>query len=506
MQLLSSVKQLVAKKAVQLALVTLLYYVCLVFVNANIHLLIVTSLYALAVFWLVKTWWLALWFVLLVTLPLAKGKTLVYTLIPKEDLVARNAIFDINYILSFYLSDGVLLLLYWLIVRQPIQHLKSVTQIFKPLRWLSWTFLLFLAVTIWPHRDATLLPIILLSCGQLIKTCLVFLLPTVVLSVFADRKKQFWFMTQIAFLSGVFLQTTLTLLQFFNNGPLGWYIEAILPLGKSGEPIAISTMENADILRVSGSFFDPSLLGSFMFSMMIWLWYQKPGITPLWLKWASITAANVAILLTSNRLLMVTLLVWWCYQALSFFKQNYYQKKRFLKTQFSWLLGFVVVLLILAMPYLSNRLNSLTSLFAKYGSGTYRIELARYAMRLVAEQPWGVGLNLSPYYLATQFNQEIVSFDPSPPHNIFFQLLAETGYVGVALAVWLFYLIYRPMLGSKAPQPKFLVTGAGMAGLAFVYCAQFYPVFINQIETFSWLMIFLGLYWAEKQKFIHAKK
>lgn len=488
-------------------LVTLLYYVSLVFVNANLHLLLATCLFSVLVFWIIKEWWLTIWFILLITLPLAKGRTILFTLIPKEDLVARNAIFDINYILSFYLSDVFLALLCWQIVRQPLNQLKKLTQTFNALRWLGLSFLLFLLTAIWPHRDSALLTVVLFSCAQLVKTALLFLLPITLQTIYRDRKKLFATLTEVALFIGIFFQTALSLMQTWNGGPLGWYIEAVLPLGKTGEPLAISTMENRDILRVTGSFFDPSLLGTYLFSLMIWLWYQKLKVLPNWLKWVGIFAANISILLTSNRLLMLSLVLWWSYQALIFFKQYHSrQKELFEKNRFNWLAGLGILLLISVAPYFIVRLNSLSGLFAKYGSGTYRIELARFAIRLVHEQPWGVGLNLSPYYLATQFNQETVTFDPSPPHNIIFQLLAETGYAGFALSVWIIYLIYRPTHITGQRWPKTVMSATGMAGLAFLYCAQFYPVFINQIETFSWLLLFLGFYWAEKQNYLHVKK
>lgn len=512
MKLLFSLQQFVTKKNTQLLALTLLYYVSLVVVNANLWLLVVTTLYTLGVFWLTKQWWLTFWFLLLVTLPLAKGKALVFTIIPKADLVERHAVFDLNYILSFYVADIFLLMSYWMILRQPFAKLRKIGPALQKLRWLGWSFLVFLAIAIWPHRDSNLFEIVWLSGLQLIKAVSLFLLPTLLSTQFMPQKKThsafsepFIHLTQFALLGSLFFQTVISLLQFLNGGPLGLYFEAILPLGNDGQPAAISTMENADILRTTGSFFDPSLLGTVMFSLLLWLWYQRPTIQPLWLKWLGLAAASLTIIFTSNRLLMLTLLLWWSYQAANFFRtMDLAQITNWLKKSGWWFVGLGFGLAILIAPYAWNRFTSLQSLFSQFGSGTYRIELALYSVRLAIGQPWGVGLNLSPYYLATEFNQETVSFDPAPPHNLLFQLLAETGFFGLAIAVWLIYLIYRPISQSKA-QPFIKLTGFGVAGLAFLYCAQFYPVFLNQIETFSWLMLFLGLYWVEKPQLVHDK-
>lgn len=508
MQLLSSVQQWIIQKKIQLLLVTLLYYVCLAIVNANLQLLIVTCLYGVVVFSITKQWWLTSWLVLLITLPFAKGKTFVFTLIPKEELIERNAIFDVSYILSFYLSDIALLFCYWQIIREPQAQLKKLLSSLQKLRWLGGFLLLFLGIVLIPHWSKTFLPIIGLSSLQLIKTVLLFLLPTFLLAQQHTKKAQFAVYTAIGLFSTVFFQTCLALGQFLNNGPLGWYIEAILPLGNNGQPAALSTMENQDILRVTGSFFDPSLLGTVLFSLLFYFWHQKSLEISVWLKWLIYLAITLTIILTSNRLLILSLFFWWAIQASCNIKKYYFQQKKLFTDlqRYSWLVLPFIAVGVLFVPYLTNRLSSLTSLFAKYGSGTYRLELARYAIRLVHEQPWGVGLNLSPYYLATEFNQEIVSFDPAPPHNILFQLLAETGYAGVAVVTWLIYLIYRPQQIAGKKWPQFFITGSGAAGLAFLYCAQFYPVFINQIETFSWLMLFLGLYWAEKQQQVYVKK
>jgi O-antigen ligase len=100
----------------------------------------------------------------------------------------------------------------------------------------------------------------------------------------------------------------------------------------------------------------------------------------------------------------------------------------------------------------------------------------------------GVGLNLSPYYLATSFTQNNYFFDPAHPHNIIIQLLAESGLLGTTLFIIFVYLIYRPYIfGKNKKQSEFF-----FGSLIFLICAQIYPIFINHMEIVSYLFLYLG--------------
>ena len=448
----------------------------------------------------VSTFWLGL----LATLPLAKGKTLSFEIISKADLINRNAVFDINYIFSVYLADFVLGLLIWQLVRQILTWSKPKWliwgQIFYQQRWLGLSFLGFLLVCLLPQLDSKFSTIVWLSSLQLIKLAGLFLIPSLIFTKIGVIEKATW---QIL-LGGIFFQTAWASWQFHSGGPIGKYLEAILPLGNTNEAVALGTMENPDLLRVTGTFFDPSLLATYLVTVMIWLWWERHRIQPKWLIWAGLIAGSGSLILTSNRILMIFLGFWWLWQAYHWVRTWHWQRIFDLARRRLWLILGGLALGIWLLPYILARFTTLGTAFDTYGSGTYRIQLGWYAMRLGFGQPWGVGLNLSPYYLATQFNQETVSFDPSHPHNLFLQIFAETGWLGLVLALSWLYLIYRPIqIGKKL---DWQLTSWGAGGLAFLIAAQFYPVFLSQIEVVSWLALMLGGHWAWRLNQIQHQK
>ena len=149
------------------------------------------------------------------------------------------------------------------------------------------------------------------------------------------------------------------------------------------------------------------------------------------------------------------------------------------------------------IPYIFTRLQSVSTLFTFYGSGTYRIQIAQYAMRLAEHNFFGVGLNLSPYFFATAFSSEPFIFDPSHPHNVFFQILAEMGPIGLTLFILFLWILYRPLIRKKPPRR---VVPFAAASFAFICAAQFYPIFISQPEIFSFFFLHAGLMiWSSHQ-------
>lgn len=116
-------------------------------------------------------------------------------------------------------------------------------------------------------------------------------------------------------------------------------------------------------------------------------------------------------------------------------------------------MGIIQLMLIALLKFLWSKVlmvDPANQLFSKEGSDTYRLELIRLALRLTSKVPvFGVGLNLSPYYLATSFPQENNFIDPAHPHNLLIQALTETGVVGLAIFSLCIYLIARPVILNR---------------------------------------------------------
>ena len=155
-------------------------------------------------------------------------------------------------------------------------------------------------------------------------------------------------------------------------------------------------------------------------------------------------------------------------------------------------LGVVVVCLgVLLLPYVVVRLESLSDVFARYGTATYRLEMMRYAGRLALAAPiFGVGINLSPYYLATGFAGERFVFDPTYPHNLIVQLLAETGVVGATLFILFAASVVRPFVLDWR---RGILNGFSLAAALYLISALFYPIFLNHPELSSYFFLYAGM-------------
>jgi O-antigen ligase len=153
--------------------------------------------------------------------------------------------------------------------------------------------------------------------------------------------------------------------------------------------------------------------------------------------------------------------------------------------------GFMIIIGLVLFPYLMKRVQTLTEVFGQHGSATYRLEMMSYSFRLALGRPLlGVGINLSPYYYATGFKGERFLFDPTYPHNLLFQLLAETGVVGLSLFSLFIYLIFQQFFKNlRLGKINEYTLSAGV----YLLSAMFYPIFLNHSELSSYFFLYAGL-------------
>lgn len=449
-------------------------------------LAIATALFVITLTFLRQSLSQALWLAFVATAILTKGKTYEITLIPKD--MVPNAVFDVNVILPFYIADAILIGL--------------IIQLWRIKKWQSGLtnkkliipallFVLFIANTIWLSWQHLYGEVIMLSVVQLIPLLTIIVLPSYLFYTAKDTTQakinhriSIYTATQAILGLLVFVQICWAITQYWLQGPMGVYVEGKLP----GFEYGIATFEDLGLFRATGWFVDPALLGTFLFCGLIaigqhslkkqdshysWLWVWFLGL------------CMTGILLTLNRILItcaVIYLIFWLYYA---------RKTAVIKITRSVIL-IMAILVLASIPIINARFKNLATSFKPYGSGWYRVEQALYVGRMVSLHPFGVGLGLSQLYLANSFPGEKMTIDPAHPHNIWLQLLAETGLMGALLYIVFIASIYRDWISRKAR-----LSPLGAAGLAYLYSAQFYPIFINQSELLRYCFIFFGCYLAE---------
>lgn len=460
---------------------TILYYTSLYFSINNRTLLILTLIYFLTLWRLVKHIKLALFLVFLVTLPFAKGKGFQIIILPKEQ-ITRWALFKISYFFPLYLSDFFLLLLVYSYIRDKIFRGKSTPipqKLILPL-----VFILIFAFSTLTASGGVFSNVVLLSAIQLIKLVIVFA------AVFLlGTKGSNWLLHLYSITSAsVIFQSLWVILQRLNDGPLGKDIEVFIP----GTEFGIRSSENVELFRSTGTFFEPSILGTYLLMhislLTIVLLKSKTSLKLQSIYITSIILGLIALVFTGSRALYLVILIFAI--VIGYF---YREKLMPTFTRFNMKklalpaigIGFII------LPYVLNRLSSLLSIFTQYGTATYRLQMMQYALRLAQANPlFGIGINLSPYYLATAFPQEKFVFDPTYPHNLIFQLLAETGIVGTVLFLLFLYAVFR-----NALMPKLIhINEFGIAALVFILCAQIYPIFLNHPEILSFMFLYLGMF------------
>jgi O-antigen ligase len=287
----------------------------------------------------------------------------------------------------------------------------------------------------------------------------------------------------------VIFQAIWVSLQRLRGGPLGLDLEVYLP----GQEFGVRARENIDIYRSSGTFFEPSILGTFMlmhFFFFLSLYFKNDDSTK-GLKGIivmAITASLISIVFTASRGIYFLLIALGIIFVLLTKRLRGFSLPNMMRA-IKRLLVIVAVIILVSTPFIVKRLESTGTLFSATGSATSRIQLNQYAIRLAQANPFGVGLNLSPYFFATAFPQETFTFDPSRPHNIFFQVLAETGFFGLVLFALFIYYALRSYLVSKE---KLSNLEFFMASLAFLAGAQIYPIFTNHPEILSFFFLYLG--------------
>jgi O-antigen ligase len=338
--------------------------------------------------------------------------------------------------------------------------------------------------------NASFSTIVALSIIQLALMGIVYILP-VIIGITKTTIKNL----QYVFAAFTMFESAWVVLQYISRGPLGRYLEATLALNLYG----VTTRENSFLLRLSGTFFESSILGTFMlmhifYFLELLIRRAYSNKLEIYIYVLSIFGAFVSIILTASRGIYVFLLI----AGLIFFYVH--RRELFGKILNGRSIKIIILAVICSvvpfLSYLISRFQTIIAIFAPGGSGDFRLALIQYAIRVAQVNPFGVGLNIAPYVFAVGFPGERI-FDPSQPHNMLFQILAEMGAPGLIaflLFLWAAFRNYIRFPVSRAA-PYFV------SSIIFLFAAQLYPIFISQPEILSYFFLHLGLMnWLLRKK------
>jgi len=416
-------------------------------------------------------------------LPFIKGRNLLELNLLEKTTIHGYSLFDVKYFLPFYLSDAFLLLFYQGYVSQKINGQLNKDKLSKTFKLASLCLFCLLLLVLLRSINHLFGWLTVFSSLLILKYWLIFAAP-----FFIEARKNLQVIYQIIAANSLF-QAILVLIEQAIDGNLGIFIENSL-----NSNLGTATSEATDILRANGTFDEANVAA-------IFLLMNLAIIFPLGLKKLLMGKINVyfiisflnlsAIIFTGSRSLYFITFAYLVFQAWRY-KHNFSSLARKL-----WQLRIIkllpIVFFILSGHYFLTRLESLKDTINPLGSLSYRLELNRHVW-LLGQQNWlGLGIDLTPYYLAVTFkniDSLPVIFDQAPAHNIFIQLWAETGFFGFTAFVFFVYLIYRKTLikNDNLDSLNFVV-----ASIIFFSASQFHPVFSNHSELTSFFFLFSGL-------------
>lgn len=416
----------------------------------------------------------ALFLGFLATLPFTKGKVYETILLPYDQVkTATNALFNIDFAFHFYIADVFLVVLAWILVRNKNFIKKLKTFSFEKHELLLIGFIFFSMLSGYLSQ----FPIIsILSTLQIVRLFLIMVLPKLLTK--KPKIKHIWEIIA----SIIIFQFLLILLQRMNSGTLGIYIESYL----YKEELGIRGNELSSLLRFSGTFFEPSIFGTFLLMVYAFMenFYRKAKRTEKMISKIIMIIIAFCILLTGSRGVYLIFFSYLIFQFRNILKPK--KLKKIINLSNIKHIFLILVPMTFVIPYLSVRFSDFYKLFSELGSGTYRLQMFIESYYLATRNLLGVGLNLSPYNFAIQRFSERIIFDPAHPHNIFFQILAETGFIGLLIfGLFIYYAIKET--------PNFYKNPFFFSIVYFILAAQLYPIFINQPEIISHLFLYIGL-------------
>lgn len=428
-------------------------------------------------------------------LPFVVGRNIIETILISRREMFGFSIFDVKYFFPVYLSDLFLLLIYQNYFSEKFfskrgknsNKLNKNQSIKKQIKLPLISLLIFFCLVLIRSLNHELSYLLFFGSFIILKYILIFALAT----IFNLEKKEKIFTQLLA--SNLFFQSIIIFVEQLKGGNIGRFIENSLP----GLEMGTLSAESSDLLRANGTFNEPNITAIYLLVNIVLLSniaisLKKQSQKIAYFLYIIILLAGLAIIFTGSRSLYALTLI---YLIFFFFKD----KKRLIKIiKKLWknnLLKIIAISsLIVIFPYFLSRLYTINNVFTDTGSLTYRKELNKTVLSMSYKKLLGYGIDLTPYYLAKNFktvDSLPTVFDQAPAHNIFVQILAETGIF--AFIFFIIFLYYSLKIGLEKKNNYF-----ALAALFYLLAAQFHPVFTNHYQLTGFFFLYLGLGIYEK--------
>lgn len=269
--------------------------------------------------------------------------------------------------------------------------------------------------------------------------------------------------------SVLIFHSVLGLIQFYYGRNIGSAIEAV----NLTYPYGLTAVEDVNLFRVTATTGHANLFAISIITLLpFMLAFQK-------YYYFLIGFVYLALILTFSRV------AWLIGFVLAVIQNFIYAKSRaFLKLFNRYFLIFFLLMPLILAPLLLTRLSTIPEAFSEGGSWDIRVKVWQEAFNLFVQSPViGIGPNRFQQLASEQRLTNVFAlsgFSPSTKiHNIFLELLTETGLVGFLIFAFflltlLYYLIKKRSAGQLQLDFKNILL-LSISGL--ILMSQFHPVF-----------------------------
>lgn len=280
-----------------------------------------------------------------------------------------------------------------------------------------------------------------------------------------------------------------TILQFFNKGTLGKFIED-QNMTSGLNHIAI---EDSSFLRMQGTFIHPTYLGFFMAIIIpILVYYSISKYSSLFQKRIS----SISLLCTVCGLIFSGARTAWFFAIISAIavwkitkSNSSLQILPDIKRFYKYIILFCLVISpIIIIP----RIQQLSLTLSPNGGAVFRLSLIHKALLTLNKYPFGIGSGLYPHVIFEEFGGN--SSFPTEPHNIIFQAAVSSGLIGgISFTLFLFFIIKKIIHTMKNDKIKNIPYNIyAVSFFTFILISMFFPILYDQ-QIIAWMFIILAL-------------
>jgi len=246
-------------------------------------------------------------------------------------------------------------------------------------------------------------------------------------------------------ISLIIFQVILSGVQFLLQRPVGQIVETIT----IGRPYGITTPENTDLFRVSGTYSHPNFLASFILQTYSFLlFYPSTNILLIVFKILSL----IVLVFTYSRAAWI-IFIFIC--ILLLITKQIKIKIPKIARRFYYLIPVIIAVIIISLiPYLNTRFNSFPLAFEEFGSMGVRLKTYSEAFSLMSQYPLtGVGLYRSIEEYAnnpvTDLFEKVTVGRFYGIHNTFLEIASEIGIPGLFFFILFLFFVFKNYFDNK---------------------------------------------------------